>query len=402
MNLLSALSSIILTMSGYNVGNRNPPRQQGVIDTKVLLDFDLVSRFQENGRTPAQSGDCFADGSNEMAHNAMEGDTWLLNRQTMIRSPDMTGYMQTGIVAVNGLRFRDYASQMEMDSDWKFGGINQTKQRLQKSEYGQTDSTNQSSTSFIVGKLNICWNSTKPVFAGDMVTCGLPWAPFHPDANKDSMGGFNGYRIGTVPRSLNAVYEPYVPTDLSVQVAGGAAALQLDKANNGINGVSYDELYPADGKHRWSSEQEVAIALKYGLWGVALSFMRTLANSGRLATVSSAPDVDQLAEEVIGNLQDDLTLTAVHDLILNMADPQEPRRAQALSRIGGVNGLYEYKTNRPAAGNSAMHLQAHAMEILFGGLAAAQDHKRSKIVGMACGNAQPGEDVAILFGYHTK
>lgn len=391
-------------MFGYNYGNRFPQRQQGTIDTKVLLHHDLIEVFRENGRNNSVINQVFQDGSNPAVHNAMPGDTFLLQRKNMIRNGDSSGYMQLGIVALNGMNWQDqYASQMEMESDWAWGGINQTEQLVETSEYGRTHPTNQGSTSFNVGKMTIAWKSTKPIYAGDMACCVLPRAGFHPEADQATYN--YPYIPGTVPRAITAVYEPYVPTDVSVQVAGGTAALKLSGAANGIFDKSYTDLYPTAGQNKLSAEQNVAAALKFGIWGIVLAGIARLQQNPRVDLTSN---IDTIAAR-IGLFDTNSTRDPnndvhrlIHDLTLNMADPTDPMRDAAIANFGGQAELFNVLTNPPTDINLMKHLQAHALQFMFGGISAAQEHKRSRIVGMACSNAMPGEDVTILFGYHCK
>lgn len=385
-------------MLGYSAGNRNPQRQQGTIDTKVLLDRDLIDVFKENGRNKNVSNEVFPDGSNTAAHNAMPGDTFLLNRQYMIRNSTSTGYMQMGIVALNGMNWSDYNSQMEMESNWKWGGICQTEQRLEMTEYGHTDAQNQGSTSFVVGKVTIPWKSTKPVYPGDMVACRLPPGGFHPALDQTYP-----YIVGTIPRAITAIYEPYVPTELSVQIAGGAAALKLNKAANGIKDIPYQDLYPKAGRNNLSAEQNVAAALKFGIMGIALSVIKSLRRDG--IDCNQDPAAIATAAGLFGNDQatnENPTNRAIHDLVLKMADPSDPLRTDAVARFGGDAVLFDALTKDPRDDNMMEHLQAHALQFLFGGITAAQEHSRSGVVGMSCGTANPGEDATILFGFHCK
>lgn len=389
-------------MNGFHAGNRNPARQQGTIDDKVILAKDLIDMFIENARNPALANQVFPDGGDiKKAHSAMPGATVMLNRQYIMKNPTTNGCMQTGIVAFNGLHWQQYASQMEFESDWKWGGIAQTEQRLETSEYGLTDPSNQGFTVFVVGKLTIPWRSEKSVFSGDLVMVKCPRGNFHPEAP----GGATfspetpPHIAGNIPSAYTALYEPYIPTEFSVQVAGGAAALELTKGQNGIKDVPYEDIYPQasmDGvaQHKMSEEQEVAAALKFGLWGIALTLIQTLQNSG----VSLNQTVDAIAGQIgLFDQANDIFKRGVMNVILNMSDPTDTART---TRVDNVS-LYEIVNKGPST-NKTRHLRAHALQILLGGLAAAQEHKRSRVVGMAAGNANPGEDVPILFGYHTK
>jgi hypothetical protein len=289
---------------------------------------------------------------------------------------------------------------MEMESNWPWGGICQTEQRLEMTEYGHTDAQNQGSTSFVVGKITIPWKSTKAVFAGDMVACRLARGGFHPEADQ----GFP-YIVGTIPRAITAVYEPYVATDLSVQMAGGAAALKLTKAQNGIKDMPYADLYPKAGRNTLSAEQNVAAALKFGIMGIALSVIQSLQGE---AGVNLNSDIGTIATQVglfaTDAAADNNTTVnrAIHDLLLKNADPGDTLRTAAVVRFGGPDLLFDTLKDQPTDANLMRHLQAHALQFLFGGITAAQEHNRAGVKGMACGNANPGEDVAILFGFHCK
>lgn len=383
-------------MDGFGYGNRQPVMQRGTIDIVVAIDLDQVERQKTTLSNSAKG--CYPFGTEDLAHNAMPRDTLLINNKKMIRSANGPGYMQYGIVGLNGLEFDD--SQMKAESMFVWGGICQTEQKLVTPDYGTQDAMHQGVTSYVAGKFSIPWRSTKEVCAGDRIMWCLP-----PQTPEVKSGAVNPMPLipGSHPRQFQAMYEPYVPTDFTVQLAGGAVAL-MGEDNHGIHNVPYNELAPGNA-NKPSAERKVAAALKYGLLGAAMAVIETLVAKGMLAVPGAAAgSAPHLATTLLAGqigLFDDATSETVRELIaaILLSKDKTDKGVEAVTEFGGTDELLK---QADYAGEKATYknIRFNAVDFLLGGLAAAVDHKRSRVVGMALESAKPGADVAVIFGAH--
>jgi len=397
----------------------------------VLLDYDLVNAFKANDRNAATRGGCYEHGDAQDVHGAMPQDTWLIPRtgRSGDDSCESSGHMQRGIVAVNGYYWAGHNSHDEMENSFAWGGINKTEQRITNpNDRNHSEATNQGSTSHVVGKETIPWRSYRPCRAGDLVCWGLPMSPLHPSSS-DQRGQLM-YVPGTEPLQNGVVYNTYRPRDLSCQLAAAHSAISMPKGANGIADMTYADTLPhmatVGSDRAWSGTQESAAALKYGLAGVGLVFLQALVRNNLVninvgAGGTAAEQVSALADRLglwgpagpSQELQD-----AMADMLLRNMVPGDPARTAAQDRYeaesaggggaGGARGgsrLYNMSMSTPDAtdpGAQYDHLRANLMETLLGGLASAMENKRDKVVGMALDDAQPGDDVPILFGFHCK
>ena len=390
-------------MDGFGYGNRQPVMQRGTIDIVVAIDLDQVERQKSNTPLTVGAKGCYPFGTEDLAHNAMPRDTLLINNKKMIRSANGPGYMQYGIVGLNGLEFDD--SQMKAESMFVWGGICQTEQKLVTPDYGTQDAMHQGVTSYVAGKFSIPWRSTKEVCAGDRIMWCLP-----PQTPEVKSGAVNPMPLipGSHPRQFQAMYEPYVPTDFTVQLAGGAVAL-MGEDNHGIHNVPYNELAPGNA-NKPSAERKVAAALKYGLLGAAMAVIEVLLTKGILTKPAAADvtpiDEDEARDEASAlakqvGLLNPATSATVRELIaaILLSKDKTDNGIEAVTAFGGTNELLK---QADYAGKEATYenIRFNAVDFLLGGLAAAVDHKRSRVVGMALESAKPGADVAVIFGAH--
>lgn len=405
-------------MDGFGYGNRNPVMTQGAIDTKVLLDQDLIETMRANASNTAVNTGCYPDGAHPLVHNAMQGDTWLIPRGSRV-GDDADGtmlHMQKGIVAVNGLYYMQHYSQSELESSFSWGGINQNNQTVNDPATGRGNANNsQGSASYVVVKTTIPWRSDRPGYHGDLIQWGLPEMC---NATADHTGP---YVPGSAPRVLGCVYRPYDPADLSTEAAGGFAAMQMPKGNNGIMDMTYAESLPMDGgphgakSRAYSVQQEMGIALKYGIWGAALAVMDVLQQSGVqiLDQSGNKLTMDALAANV--GLWDTTGSQIVQDgvaaVLLDNISPLDPARRTAVRQFEGVmsasmgsqmrlQDARELTPDDPT--RNYWHLRANLCATFLGGIASGLEEKRSKVVGMLLEDAEPGQDAAAIFGLHCK
>lgn len=385
---------------GFGYGNRQPVMQRGTIDIVVAVDLDQVEAQKAAAGVNTGGVRRYPFGNEDLVHNAMPRDTVLLERHKMIRGANGPGYMQYGIIGLNGLAFED--SQMKAESKFVWGGICQTEQKVSNPDYGTQDAMHQGLTSYVSGKFSIPWRSSQDVCAGDRIMWTLPPQT---DAVKDGTENPMPLIPGSHPRQFQALYQPYVPTDFAVQLAGGAIALSQEGAH-GINDVPYAELAPGS-QTKPTAERKVAAALKYGLLGAVMAAVEVLIEKGHLSfnvapvavtTVRAQANAQKLAE-VIG-LFEKQTSQDVKDIIAAILLAKDPTAEgeKAVGAFGGPDMLYNQSLY--AGDANYTNVRFNAVDFLLGGLAAAMDHKRSRVVGIALENAKPGADVAVLFGHH--
>lgn len=400
----------------------------GVIDGTIFKDDSLVAEFQYNANDPATAPFCYPGGTLPINHDISVGDTSFGKKYA--RGGD-TGD-EVGFVAAAGLCWNNYCSQRNMEDCFYWQGIVMTDCQDEKHmDANQDDEHSQGYGILRAGTYTVANNGPHTFYPGDIICWEFPPAPFHPDSSGIfNNGGRINYtaRDGVPPTQFRPYYRPFDPTEICSDMAGIYAAITSPKTEGGISDLPYANALPHytgyRGERPWSNTQEEAIAYKYGLWGVALTLVQTLARNGYVTVhpggngpqVAGDANISQLAT-AIGLFNTNAgQQTIVHEgiadvLLMNLA-PNDPARRDAVARFEvetGINDVprgkfYQAATATPEPGQPALayaNLRTHVANILVGGMLNTWHSKRSKCVGRAISASAPTGDLDGLWGYFT-
>lgn len=397
----------------------NPIPVQGAVVWKSALDYDTIRTFQENSDNPSLSAQCYPGGSNQENHDCWTGD--IIMGLKNCRNADIaeTEGTELGIVGVGGLRWGDYCSQEEMESQFYFIGTALTEMRLSNPLDSTTSDPDHGMAHLICGTHSTINNGPFPFYPGNLVCWRCPPAPFHPKANKDTALFQNGDQInhankwGTSATQFKFELVPLDPTDFSVQFAGSFAALQQSKADNGISDIPYEwTLCNNDvSRRQFSNLQDQALAFKFGLGGVAMTFIESLIRQGILSVngpqqaASAHQQAISLAAYVgLFDTKDNPNspfMQAMADVfMMNISNGDDARRGAENRFREEVGDVFSIATKIPSTdAERYTRLRLHALDQLAQGLAIAWHSKTEKIIGRAFNAAATSDTLDVCFGH---
>jgi hypothetical protein len=404
-------------------GLQNPTMSVGVISGKGAHDEEKLAECARNASNASVALFCYPGGNQPINHDAMPGYTAIGMRN--VRLPECDIY-EIGLTSAAGICWDDWCSQRQMEADFYWQGIVTTEQRRTKPLDSTTDDPPMGYGTLRAGTMSIINNSWRTIYCGDRLVWRFPKAPFHPKAGADGNRFHGGdpinylARQGDPPTQFRFEYEAYDSTDFCVQMAAAYAALTTPSAQGGVSDMPYQNAFPwaAAGpgvKDRpWSSIQEEALALKYGLWGVALTLIDTLRHHGidpnqPSAVIATALGLDgsKPKEGTAGRPQPkDAMLAGVADVLLDKISPCDPNRENAQNRFAGSHKMQLHAARVLAVnpdggrtGEFVANLQSHALDMLLIGFTSALEAKRSQIVGIALNSAAPSDTMHCVFGH---
>jgi len=400
-------------------GLQNPTMEVGVITGKFVHDEELYDECVRNANNAAIAIYCFPGGNQPINHDVWPGYTLLGLKNVSIPESDV---FEIGLASAAGFMWDSYCSQRDMESRFYWLGISNGT-ALKTMALDSTTKDEPGIGTHKAGTKSIINNSWKTIYAGDKLVWRFPKAPFHPRAGKSEQ--FNEgnpinmlARQGDPPTQFRFEYESYDPTDFAVQMAAAFAALSYDTGQGGVQDMPYQNALPwaaggAGVKDRpWSSIQEEALAYRYGLWGVALTLLGTLKETGIALDDKTPADIARIIGLFDAKTADvgyeGTVVNGVADVMLDKISPCDPQRERAENEFAARLGMPLHKARQYAAvpeslaGNERLffaNLRSHAIDMLAIGITSALEAKRAQIVGTAMNSAAPADTVHVLFGH---
>ena len=416
------------------MNNNNPVAGLGVIPGKAVLDDDSIERRRQNAKDPRRAITCYPGGENDINHNAMPGDLAFGLRQTRdVESMDGEPN-ELATTSVAGLCWSDYNSQREMEDDFYFLGVVTGEEKLLNPYDRNTPDARNGFATGRVGTFSVVNNGPRTFYPGDYVKWQFPPAEFSKlidgdehrfDRNVVGNGQINQRaRYGAPPTQFKPEIVPFDPTDLSVDLAGIFSSIISPQMAGGISDIDFKKTLcnnPTEkGGCPWTCLQDEAVAFKFGLLGVGLSFVETLIRKGMLAPVQAGrngqyqPNTNEQAADFTSQIAENIGLwsdnegtqaplrDALADMFLTNIGGEEDMRRAAMDRFNANHGGDAYNTAvtvPQTVEQKYARLRLHLMSTLTNGIALTVDSNRSKIVGRSLSASAPGDTTDILFGH---
>jgi hypothetical protein len=402
----------------------SPIAKQGVVSGKAIVDHARIAEWQANATQNPPLSDCYPGGALDLNHTMVEGELAFAAKDSSNMYPLQSEGSERAFVSVSGMRWGEYYSYDGAEDGIYFLGV-----VLEGAVYGDADEQVQHGVSFErVGTNSIVNTGPFDIPAGCAVAWRLP--PTHMTPSGAGRPGYRGVNMPTYTPKQKVVPQivPFDPTDFSTQLASAYAAMDLNpelgRSSNGISELKLQQLlsrYGMDDYDAISDLQEEGLALKFGLLGVVLRGVESLARqgfinfvedpAGGITAAAAAAGAAALAGTEKLNIFDNAaptngTRTIIEDILLSNVGFVGNRATEALDRFYEGAGA-AFAANRSEIlmdtaeddeGNYRRLARA-VPEILFGGLANAWNRKASRVIGRALGGAPPGGDLDILIGH---
>lgn len=395
------------------MNNNNPVAGLGIIPGKAMLDDDLVECRKQNAKDPLRAITCYPGGESDINHNIMIADL-LFGRRGTRNVEVMDGEPNELVTAsVAGMSWAEYMSQREMEEDFYFVGVSAGEEKLENPyDLNTVDARNGVGT-VRVGTMSVVNNGPETFFPGDLVMWRWPDCGLTPgvNLNGEALDPINQRaRYGAPPTQFKPEIVPFHPEDLSVDLAGIYSAMSVTQGNGGIADIPYKDTLcnvpNARNTKPWSCLQDEAISFKFGLLGVGLVMLQTLAREGKI-TFPEGHNFSSILTD-LGLFEDNpgpmnsLVRDIMADLFLKEIGAEHGDKDAAITRFAQDTDLkaYDAAVKSPqSAMEQYARLRIHLLSTLTEGIVMCNNSHRSKIIGRCMSASAPGDTTDILFGH---